>query len=158
VTTFHIRGREELVQRFAHAEVVIDDEDNMILRAHEHEPAWGDADDTTIIERCDRPQRGVSISMLLTLKEASMAAGSPSMAVAWWSLLIGSVVGVPSPRRPTTPRQASHRMRARRFAHTKRTLAYPPFARKYGMKCSACHLAVPLLTPLGRHSGTTGTG
>jgi len=46
--------------------------------------------------------------------------------IAWLSLLIGSVVGVPQPRRPTTPRQASRRMRARRFAHTKRTRAYPP--------------------------------
>jgi cytochrome c5 len=88
--------------------------------------------------------------MLLTLKEASMAAGSPSMAVAWWSLLIGSVVGVPSAEATDHPAAGlpPHARAAVRAYEANSGI--PAFARKYGMKCSACHLAVPLLTPFGQ--------
>src|SRR5882724_2941798 len=120
-------------------------------------PAWGHANDRTIIERCDRPQRGVSISMLLTLKEASMAAGSPSMAVAWWSLLIGSIVVVtpahatdhPARGLPPHARAAVAAYEANVSTHAL-AAAIPAFARKYGMKCSACHLAVPVLNQFGQ--------
>src|SRR3989449_4503045 len=77
--------------------------------------------------------------------------------IAWLSLLIGGVVAVPSaeatdpPARGLPPhaRAAVAAYEANLGTHAL-AAAIPAFARKYGMKCSACHLAVPLLTPFGQ--------
>jgi hypothetical protein len=79
--------------------------------------------------------------------------------IAWVSLLIGSVVGVRSAEATDHPGAglAEHaRTAATRNAVYAAVRAYethlgiPAFARKYGMKCSACHLAVPVLNAYGQ--------
>ena len=82
-----------------------------------------------------------------------------SSAIAWFSLLIGSVVGVtpadatddPGVGRPVHARASATRdelyAAVRAYAAN---AGIPAFARKYGMKCTACHLAVPLLNSYGQ--------
>src|SRR5229473_2967037 len=70
--------------------------------------------------------------------------------IAWLSLLIGSIVAVPSAEATDHPAAGlpPHARAAVRAYEA--NAGIPAFARKYGMKCSACHLAVPLLTPFGQ--------
>jgi len=42
------------------------------------------------------------------------------------------------------------------FMEPKRTQAMPPFAQAYGLQCSSCHTAVPLLNAYGRYIQRTG--
>jgi len=79
--------------------------------------------------------------------------------IACVSLLIGSVVGVTSANAAADPalgRPGQPRASAPRNAVYAAVRAYaanagiPAFARKYGMKCSACHLAVPVLNSYGQ--------
>src|SRR5260370_23587382 len=53
---------------------------------------------------------------------------------------------------PTAGRETAERQRMydalRRYLEARREI--PAFARKYGMKCSACHLAVPVLNQFGQ--------
>ena len=66
------------------------------------------------------------------------------------SLLIGSIVAV-TPGRPWSPSPSAARSEfyAAVRAHLKAE-GIPAFARKYGMRCSACHLAVPVLNRYGQ--------
>jgi len=79
--------------------------------------------------------------------------------IARLSLLIGSIVGVPSadanahpaPGHPWYARDSAARNEV--YAAVRAYLGaegIPAFARKYGMKCSACHLAVPVLNRYGQ--------
>src|SRR5688572_17747677 len=78
--------------------------------------------------------------------------------IARLSLMIVSIVGVtsadanahPTPDRPWYMRASAARggMHAAVRAYLAAE-AIPAFARKYGMKCSACHLAVPVLNSYG---------
>ncbi len=77
--------------------------------------------------------------------------------IAWLSLLIGGVVAVPSAEATDHPaaglpphaRAAVGAYEANVSTHAL-AAAIPAFARKYGMKCSACHLAVPVLNQFGQ--------
>ena len=77
--------------------------------------------------------------------------------IAWLSLLIGGVVAVPSAEATDHPaaglpphaRAAVRAYEANVSTHAL-AAAIPAFARKYGMKCSACHLAVPVLNQFGQ--------
>src|SRR5260370_565685 len=79
--------------------------------------------------------------------------------ILWVSVLIGSVVGVPSADATAHPgaglplyaRTSATRAAAYAAVRAYEThLGIPAFARKYGMKCSACHFAVPVLNAYGQ--------
>lgn len=79
--------------------------------------------------------------------------------VAWLSLLIGCVAGVTSanatdhPARSLPLHARAAPTRNELYAAVRAYEAHasiPAFARKYGMKCSACHLAVPVLNQFGQ--------
>jgi len=70
--------------------------------------------------------------------------------IAWLSLSIGSVVGVPSAEATDHPAAGLPPYARAAVRAYEANAGIPAFARKYGMKCSACHLAVPLLTPFGQ--------
>src|SRR5881409_925011 len=86
--------------------------------------------------------------------------------IAWLSLLIGSVVVVTPahatdhPARGLPPHAGAAPTRNELYAAVRAyeanvgthalAAAIPAFARKYGMKCSACHLAVPVLNQFGQ--------
>src|SRR2546429_8420245 len=76
--------------------------------------------------------------------------------IAWLSLLIGGVVAVPSAEATDHPAAGlPPHARAAVGAYEANVgprplaAAIPAFARKYGMKSAACHLAVPGLNPIG---------
>src|SRR5467141_2361901 len=79
--------------------------------------------------------------------------------MAWLALLIGSIVNVRAananahtvPGHPRSARDSA--ARDEMYAAVPAYVAaerIPAFARKYGMKCSACHLAVPVLNAYGQ--------